>query len=150
MSLSPPILDRRRQWQEWVRRDAPQGSRSARAAIARNNQQDAQWLSAVTTVQTDAGRALAEATRAAMVGPAIPWGVRTKLMNLGMSLGLSRFDASLIIASVQHRMQKSRPKTPVLTRKPAPMKRKPMGSIVTLVCLALALEALAVAAWLAW
>ena len=61
----------------------------------------------VTTV-TSGAKQFAAAVAAALDGSALRYSVRKQLIQQAATLGIRRFDANLIIAAVQHRLQGKR------------------------------------------
>jgi len=61
------------------------------------------WLEEVINAPTGAATGLASAVVDAMDGPRLPWEARQQILGRAARLGISRFDANLIIAAVLHR-----------------------------------------------
>lgn len=147
--------ERRRLWRELIHTEAAQVERAAQAKRVATD--EFAW---VDSLEAGAGaRDFARVVQLALQqGPELPWGHRQKLIRLGASVGLSRFDASLVIASVQQKRRGSRTTvSPGLARgdeRVAQMASLPpagrgLNATATLVVAFIAVEVLLILAWLA-
>lgn len=102
---------RARLWREWIQLDVPQGERPRPRVVERPVQESGDWLEQMLE---PAGRprgivsGLASAVRESLVDGELPGGDRERILRRAQSLGLNRFEALLLIATVQHRAEPSR------------------------------------------
>lgn len=132
--------ERRRLWRQWIHTDAPQGDRPiVRRAIAREGK-DADWLPEVLSAPPCVVAGLKRAVQESMVGEFLPVTDRERLIRRSMKLGLSRFEANLLIAAVQHR---TREQASIPARRMAPRPWN-LASLILAVLIAEAVAVLAV------
>ena len=94
--------ERRRLWRAWIETDPPSGDRMRiTPAVRRVESND--WLDVTIDQPLGVIAELQAAVEASLLDGQIRLSDRQRLTRRAMRLGLSRFEASLLIAAVQHR-----------------------------------------------
>jgi hypothetical protein len=73
--------------------------------------------SAALGERSEVAREFAEIVASQLVGTVLPWNQRKSLVHLAELRGISRFEANLIIAVVQHQMGVGRKRIEILQRR---------------------------------
>ena len=150
---------RRQLWRQWVHLDEPTNSTTATvtrlrlapkapsASTDESKVTSTNWTA--TTIDATPGvvDGLRAAIAAAVVNGQLSNADRARLIGRGVRLGLSRFDASLLVAAVQHEAAQRCDYRVVREWKQKPTKRR---SVMTIVSACLAFEAVALTVFAAW
>lgn len=147
---------RRQLWRQWVHLDPPRGDKPVTPIRVVRKPHPAKIQS--TNIEPAMGDALdatpgvveglRSAIEAALVDGQLSLADRHRFISRGIRLGLSRFDASLVVASVQHKALEAGGFRVIRQWTQPPVKRS--RSVAMLVSTLLGLEALAVAGLAVW
>ena len=135
--------ERRRLWREWIEHDLPAPAMRMTPAARRADGPASDWLHEALPHDASMLSGLRSAIGECVIGGQIALGDRQRLTRRAMRLGLSRFEASLLIAAVLHRDS-----GPALRR--TTVVQRPRWSVARLAMAAVALEAIAVGGAVAW
>ena len=140
---------RARLWREWIHLDAPQGDRPrvTRRATTRVAPASNDWLDEVIARPAGVVAGLSRAIRECLVDGEMPASDRERLVARAGRLGIGRFEATLLIATVQHRARADLGVAPTRTYTIAAHRSWGVGKLLACV---LAAEAMIAAAGYAW
>jgi hypothetical protein len=101
--------ERRRLWREWIHVDAPRNNAVVRRVPAPSVESPISndWLPEVIDAPTGVIHGLKTAIAECLVGGTLPIVDRNRLISRSIKLGLTRFEANLLIAAVQNRHRAS-------------------------------------------
>lgn len=143
MPLDPAA--RGRLWREWIHTDPPQGD--APRVARRQRATSGDWLDEVIERPAGVVAGLSAAVRESLVGGELPATDRERIVARAARVGVSRFEATLLIATIQHRVRSEVGVAPsVLYRIPA---RRSWG-VGTLLAVTLLAEAIVAGAGYLW
>jgi hypothetical protein len=104
----PADPDRRRElWRQWILTDEPRRAPVIRCVQPRQTSASSDWLPEVIQAPPGLIHGLKTAIADCLVGGTLPVADRERLIARSIKLGLSRFEANLLIAAVQNRYRES-------------------------------------------